>query len=229
MYSAALDTSSKLASFSVAESEKNDIIGTENSIPISMACAELLPRILEFLERKQIDLKEIRKWTVGTGPGSFTGVRVGISLIKGICSGTGAIYRGLPSSLAMALQLRGKEQERIGVVHDGRHDEAIFTVYEHNHGRVSLLCPARPCAIDSLSKEDVTHLAVLKDDRIVPKLLKLNRSLSVLECINASGFLNARGWDWPKVQDEVEISTEPVYVRPPVCKNRSKETLCLST
>lgn len=40
----------------------------------------ILPMINSLLKKRSIDLREINKINVNTGPGSFTGLRVGISV-----------------------------------------------------------------------------------------------------------------------------------------------------
>jgi tRNA threonylcarbamoyladenosine biosynthesis protein TsaB len=46
--------------------------------------AELLPRLVGLLDRSGVELGETSAIAVGTGPGSFTGLRVAMALAKGI-------------------------------------------------------------------------------------------------------------------------------------------------
>jgi tRNA threonylcarbamoyladenosine biosynthesis protein TsaB len=58
---------------------------------------ELLPRIQALLEREGVDLADITAFAVGTGPGSFTGLRVGMSVAKGLAYGLGRPIVGVAS------------------------------------------------------------------------------------------------------------------------------------
>lgn len=57
--------------------------------------AELLPRLTELLDGRP--LSDITAVAVGTGPGSFTGLRVAMSLAKGLAIGLGRPILGEPS------------------------------------------------------------------------------------------------------------------------------------
>ena len=62
--------------------------------------AELLPRLLELIARHGLDMRAISAVAVGTGPGSFTGLRVSMALAKGICFALERPIHGLPSLAA---------------------------------------------------------------------------------------------------------------------------------
>lgn len=58
---------------------------------------EVLPRLITLLERQGVALDELTAIAVGTGPGSFTGLRVGMSVAKGLAYGLGRPIVGVPS------------------------------------------------------------------------------------------------------------------------------------
>jgi tRNA threonylcarbamoyl adenosine modification protein YeaZ len=59
--------------------------------------AELLPRLLALLEGAGRSLRDASAVAVGTGPGSFTGLRVAMALAKGIAVGLSVPVVGVPS------------------------------------------------------------------------------------------------------------------------------------
>ena len=61
---------------------------------------ELLPRLLELLAGQGIGLAEIEAVAVGIGPGSFTGLRVGMSVAKGLAFALERPIVGVPSLAA---------------------------------------------------------------------------------------------------------------------------------
>jgi tRNA threonylcarbamoyl adenosine modification protein YeaZ len=62
--------------------------------------AELLPRLLALLERDGIGLGAVTGIGVGSGPGSFTGLRVAMSLAKGLAVGLRRPLVAVPSLVA---------------------------------------------------------------------------------------------------------------------------------
>ena len=76
----AIDTSSSVCSTALLED--NQIID-ENNLDNGRTHSEnLMPLIKELLERNNIELKDINLIAVTVGPGSFTGIRIGIASIK---------------------------------------------------------------------------------------------------------------------------------------------------
>jgi tRNA threonylcarbamoyladenosine biosynthesis protein TsaB len=59
--------------------------------------SELLPRILGLLDDRGATLHDVEGVAVGLGPGSFTGLRVGLSLAKGLAVGLRVPIIGVPS------------------------------------------------------------------------------------------------------------------------------------
>jgi tRNA threonylcarbamoyl adenosine modification protein YeaZ len=61
---------------------------------------ELLPRLLSVLRMTGGSLGEVTAIGIGTGPGSFTGLRVGMSVAKGLAFALGRPIVGVPSLVA---------------------------------------------------------------------------------------------------------------------------------
>jgi len=66
---------------------------------------ELFPTLDFLLDSSQKSLADIRAVAVATGPGSFTGLRVGFSMAKGICHGLHLPLIGISTLEALANQL----------------------------------------------------------------------------------------------------------------------------
>jgi tRNA threonylcarbamoyl adenosine modification protein YeaZ len=71
---------------------------------------ELLTRIDEMVTAAGVSLADLGGIVVGTGPGAFTGLRVGLATAKGLAHGLGLAIAGVPTSEALldAASLAGK-------------------------------------------------------------------------------------------------------------------------
>ncbi|MBV9155995.1 MAG: tRNA (adenosine(37)-N6)-threonylcarbamoyltransferase complex dimerization subunit type 1 TsaB, partial [Acidobacteriaceae bacterium] len=83
----ALDTSSEFGSLAL---RPNGQLVAELSLHSTEGFAHLIfPAIEQILTRAGIRLSEIDCFAAASGPGSFTGVRVGLSAVKGLAEATG--------------------------------------------------------------------------------------------------------------------------------------------
>ena len=84
---------------------------------------EVLPRLIALLSRQGIALDELTAMAVGTGPGSFTGLRVGMSVAKGLAYGLGRPIVGVPSLPAW---LRAEPEAAAAVGRAGARDAYLL-------------------------------------------------------------------------------------------------------
>ncbi|HEY8921438.1 MAG TPA: tRNA (adenosine(37)-N6)-threonylcarbamoyltransferase complex dimerization subunit type 1 TsaB [Candidatus Limnocylindria bacterium] len=86
--------------------------------------SELLPRLLVLLARVGRDLREATALAVGVGPGSFTGLRVSMSLAKGIALALRVPVVGIPSLEAW---LEAEPRAAAAIARAGAQDAYLLT------------------------------------------------------------------------------------------------------
>src|SRR5579875_3740092 len=111
-----LDTCGENASIALAE---NGSVLHQTVLPPRAASAQLMRTIRSEMDVLQWPLRSLRGVGVVSGPGSFTGVRVGLAAAKGICEVTGLPLAAV-SRLALLLAAGGEPADDLGVLDAGR-------------------------------------------------------------------------------------------------------------
>jgi tRNA threonylcarbamoyladenosine biosynthesis protein TsaB len=95
----------------------------------------LMPLIARVMDRAQLEFAELDRIAVTVGPGSFTGLRVGISAARGIALVSGKPAVGISTLSAYAApQVANEDDAAIVAAIDARHDHVYLQVFA-NSGR----------------------------------------------------------------------------------------------
>ena len=94
----------------------------------------LMPALQFLLAQLQRHTPEIKAVVVAKGPGSFTGLRVGIAAAKGLCHGLGIPVIGISSLEALASQLPGAATP-VAPLLDSRRGEVFTAQFAFEKGR----------------------------------------------------------------------------------------------
>ena len=111
-----LDTCGDNASLALAEAGR---VLRERTLPPRAASAQLIAAIREELSTLGWPLASLHAVGVVSGPGSFTGVRVGLAAAKGLCE-VGGLRMAAVSRLAVLLDAAGGHTSDLAVLDAGR-------------------------------------------------------------------------------------------------------------
>ena len=129
----AIDTSTRTASISLL---KNDEILSEVFINLGVNHSiVLLPALYDLCRLSCIELSSIDLFVCTMGPGSFTGLRVGASTIKGLALATGKPVVGVSTLEALAFNLIGS-QMLICPMLDAKKNQVYTVLYRTGHDNV---------------------------------------------------------------------------------------------
>ena len=112
----------------------------------------LLPVIISLLEYNHLHSDNVDLFALAAGPGSFTGVRIGVSLVKGLCSGKGKPCIGVSTPEALAYNLPF-ENALLCPVMDARRNQVYNALFKWENGMPVRLTPDRLIALSELNEE----------------------------------------------------------------------------
>jgi tRNA threonylcarbamoyl adenosine modification protein YeaZ len=126
----AIDTALEACSAAVLDTEQA-AASVHESLPMVRGHAEaLMPLIARVMERAGLDFAVLDRIAVTTGPGSFTGLRVGIAAARGIALAAGKPAVGLTTLAAYAAPLVAADDTLpVVVAIDARHDHVYLQVF----------------------------------------------------------------------------------------------------
>jgi tRNA threonylcarbamoyladenosine biosynthesis protein TsaB len=130
---------------------KESDLHTERSLVESHIHSEkLLTLIQEICVEQSLQLSQIDGVAVSIGPGSFTGLRIGLSTAKGLCCSLGKPLIAVPTfeSIATSVLSSHPECARAVICVDAKQGEFYIGVYERKNG---LFHETLPVHIGSLS------------------------------------------------------------------------------
>jgi len=116
---------------------KNDVISFISFLDIKVTHSErLMPQIDNGLTQSKLSLEDLDLICVATGPGSFTGIRIGLATAKGLCMGRQIPLFAVSTLELLAYNFKGyqlpilpfidaKMQEVYAALYDGKMNEII--------------------------------------------------------------------------------------------------------
>lgn len=134
----AIDSSALCASAAVCDGEKRIAEAFVNTV--NTHSETLLPMVESVLQNANMTVDDVDMLACTVGPGSFTGVRIGVSLIKGLAFGKEKICVGVSTLEACATAL-ADIKGLVVAVSDARRCGLYNAVFECGEGKVKRLTP----------------------------------------------------------------------------------------
>jgi len=207
------DTSGKNGSAGLAHADTScDEVRVIESVPLAGGTfsAQLVPQIAALLQKHGFKKTDIGAFIVVSGPGSFTGLRVGLAAIKALAE----ILRKpiVPVSLLEALALaNGKHGEVLAALDAGR-GEVYAGEYEID-GESAKLRREQLMAKEDLLSAALGVSVFTPDSQLADFLRQAGRKVSQVEIIGAAMIARL---GWRKLQAQQTVTPEQLeanYIR----------------
>lgn len=148
-----LDSSATSASVCLFDTSDNRIIG-EFYINTKLTHSQtLVPMIDSLLNCTNTQLNDVDCFAVNTGPGSFTGIRIGVSVIKGMAMALQKPCVATSTLESIAYNFIDNDNVIVCACMDARRNQVYNALFKVENGNITRLCDDRAIAIEDLYKE----------------------------------------------------------------------------
>ena len=191
----ALESSAKAASAAVARDGR--LLDLEFSNDGLTHSVTLLPMAELALRKCGLTVRDVDAVAVSRGPGSFTGIRIGVSAAKGLCWGAEKPAIGVSTLEAMAWNAVDVSPESIVCcAMDARRAQVYNALFRIDGGKPLRLTEDRAVSLDALAEElrqTGKNIFVLGDGALLCYNYLLERSLPVTLATENVRLQNAWG------------------------------------
>ncbi len=220
---AALETTTHISSVALLDLVTGEEIA-ECSLPAGWeSSATLVPALETLLQQKGFDPRDLDAVAVSIGPGSFTGIRVGMATAQGLCLPSNLLAYGINTLDGLAENLRHSEMlgEALCLL-DAQRNECFTGHYLIEPESFRHLSPSGIMGVDMMS-------TLLRERAwiIGPGALKFEKDIR--ECLGTSAMFAFTALHQPKAMSIARVAyrrwkagsrttvdqMEPLYLRPP--------------
>lgn len=191
----------------------------------------LMPIVEHILKNADLTMADIGAVAVAVGPGSFTGIRIGVSAAKGLAFAADKPAVGVSTLAAMARNVSLADGLVVCAM-DARRNQIYNALFEARDGRLTRLTPDRAIGLENLAEE-------LRDDPR-PKTVVGDGGRLCAEALTAAGVACRLAPPHLVMQSAATVALEaeaaaqsgglvsaqellPVYLRPPQAERLRRE------
>jgi tRNA threonylcarbamoyladenosine biosynthesis protein TsaB len=144
----ALDTSTFVASVALVDTDGTRVL-VDKDAQVSTHSEQLLPLVSAALADAGLAMRDVDAIACGSGPGSFTGLRIGLATAKGLCFALGKPLVMASSLMALAHEAGDGPEVVLGML-DARRGEVYAGLYRPDEGHLIRLADEVVIAPDRL-------------------------------------------------------------------------------
>lgn len=132
----AIDTATEVCS--VAILEDNKVILNKTLDAVNTHSVALMPLIDEIFKESHLSLQDIDLFVCDKGPGSFTGIRIGLSTVKAFCDVSNTPCVGITSLEGFAYKITNFDGVICSIL-NANHGNVYAGIFEINNNKISKL------------------------------------------------------------------------------------------
>ena len=134
-----IETSGELCSVALMINEKSFV--EFNYLQKHIHSEKLIEMVESVLWHSKVELSNVKEIAVSIGPGSFTGLRIGLSAAKGLALGSNLPIVPVATFSAYAMQLADclTDDEKFGIISNASLDEVYFAEFKKKNQHVEVV------------------------------------------------------------------------------------------
>lgn len=228
----AVDSSS--VTVSVAILEDKEIIA-QYFLNVGLTHSQTLaPMIESVLKNSKISPSEIGLYVATNGPGSFTGIRIGLSTVKAMALANSKPCLGVSSLYSLAYNLKDKNNILCACM-DARNNQVYNALFKVENNKIIRLAEDRAININDLKEKlgefqekieivgdgaEICYNSFKESDENFAKKVLLYRESKYISAVNL-GFAAAEIYE--NQEDKSKVSSEINYIRIPQAQRLLEE------
>ena len=130
----AVDTATRTASLALYDEDHGWVLGEESWYSANNHTVELMPRLARLLAQQGLSPVDLTGLVASLGPGSFTGLRIGLGVVKGLALARNLPVVGVPTLDVVAQPHKDQRLPIWAVLHAGR-GRVCVAHYARDKGR----------------------------------------------------------------------------------------------
>ncbi|MCK9339952.1 MAG: tRNA (adenosine(37)-N6)-threonylcarbamoyltransferase complex dimerization subunit type 1 TsaB [Bacteroidales bacterium] len=212
-----IDTATDICSVALSHGEQ--IIAYRENLNGKSHAQTLLPFIRDVLNEGHVSVGQLNAVALSKGPGSYTGLRIGTSTVKGICYAMGLPLIAIPTLQIIAVDAVNEAKQYpdglICPLLDARRMEVFTAFYQNDLTEIS---PVHACIVDEESFTDIllnNHVVFCGNGvkKCAPILAQSPHAHFISEPISARNMAQIAFSKFLNLQFEDVAYFEPFYLK----------------
>ncbi len=217
----AVDTATHMASLALYDQSRGWILGEEAWHSANNHTVELMPRLVRLFEQQGITPSDLTGLAVSLGPGSFTGLRIGLSVIKGLAMACKVPLVGIPTLDVVAHPHMSQRLPIYAILRAGR-GRVCAGYYVRRKGQWRRQGGYQLTTLDRLCDQVIEpaffcgEIDTQEADRIRTRLGSQTTVASPAASLRRAAYLAELGWERLSKGDADDMATlSPIYLHHP--------------
>lgn len=211
---------------SICVNEDTTLLGEYTIKNLRTHSPKIVPMIDELLKNLEIDIKDIDLFVTGIGPGSFTGIRIGMSVLKSMAQANNKPIIGISTLINLAKNISFTDSLICPMI-DAKNDNIYTCIFDNKYNLVLDYCSFNIEELISVCKNQTKPIYFIGNGAILHNdLICKNLDMQKVTCIQDS-YLSAKNIAILGYEKYLKNEIDDIYsLSPMYLKSSSAERLC---